>query len=283
MRHVGLIGLLMGGTVLLAGCEQPDTDVSRALDSVNVIDESNLNDIMLTVADPNEAVDYFLRTSRENPDRIDVQRGLAKSLIRAKRNEEAALAWEKVADHSEASNDDRVDYADSLIRTGKWDKAEDVLDTIPPTYETYSRYRLEAMIADSNQEWEKADAFYEIATGLTTRPAGVLNNWGFSKLTRGDYGDAERLFTEAITYDRELFTAKNNLVLARTAQANYTMPVVPMTKTEQAQLLHTAALAAIKQGETDIGRTLLQDAIDAHPQHFAPAVRALRALDTERT
>ena len=58
------------------------------------------------------------------------------------------------------------------------------------------------MIADSNQEWEKADAFYEIATGLTTRPAGVLNNWGFSKLTRGDYGDAERLFTEAITYDR---------------------------------------------------------------------------------
>ena len=220
MRHVGLIGCLMGGTVLLAGCEQPDTDVSRALDSVNVIDESNLNDIMLTVADPNEAVDYFLRTSRENPDRIDVQRGLAKSLIRAKRNEEAALAWEKVADHPEASNDDRVDYADSLIRTGKWDKAEDVLDTIPPTYETYSRYRLEAMIADSNQEWEKADAFYEIATGLTTRPAGVLNNWGFSKLTRGDYGDAERLFTEAITYDRELFTAKNNLVLARTAQAN---------------------------------------------------------------
>ena len=124
-----------------------------------------------------------------------MQRGLAKSLIRAKRNEEAALAWEKVADNPEASNDDKVDYADSLIRTGKWDKAEDVLDTIPPTYETYSRYRLEAMIADSNQEWDKDDAFYEIATGLTTRPAGVLNNWGFSKLTRGDYGDAERLFT----------------------------------------------------------------------------------------
>jgi len=279
MRHVGLIGLLMGGAVMLSGCDQPDTDVSRALDSVNVIDESNLNDIMLTVADPNEAVDYFLRTIRENPDRIDVRRGLAKSLIRAKRNEEAALAWEKVADHPDASNDDQIDFADSLIRTGKWDKAEDVLDTIPPTYETYSRYRLEAMIADSNQEWDKADAFYEIATGLTTRPAGVLNNWGFSKLTRGDYGDAERLFTEAITYDRELFTAKNNLVLARGAQRKYTLPVLPLTQIERAQLLHTLGLTAVRQGDVDIAKSLLRDAIETHPQHFDEAVRALTALE----
>lgn len=282
MRHFGLIGLL-AGAVVLSGCDRQDTDVSRALDSVNVIDESNLNDIMLTVADPNEAVTYFLRTAQENPDRIDVQRGLAKSLIRAKRHEEATLAWEKVVAHDEATNEDKVDYADSLIRTSDWDRAEAVLDSVPPTYETFPRYRLEAMIADSNEEWDKADAFYETAFGLTTRPAGVLNNWGFSKLTRGDFQGAERLFTEAITYDRDLFTAKNNLVLARTAQQNYTLPVIPMTKTEQAQLLHTAGLAAVKQGKTDIGRTLLQNAVDAHPQHFDPAVRALRALDTEQS
>ena len=41
----------------LAACEpQDDPDVEEALKSVNVIDETNLNELMLTVGDPNEAV-----------------------------------------------------------------------------------------------------------------------------------------------------------------------------------------------------------------------------------
>jgi Flp pilus assembly protein TadD len=57
------------------------------------------------------------------------------------------------------------------------------------------------MVADSNREWDRAESFYETAVGLTTRPAGVLNNWGFSRLTRGDHDGAEELFLEAISYD----------------------------------------------------------------------------------
>ena len=72
--------------------------------------------------------------------------------------------------------------AEALIRAGNWEKAEATLDTIPPTHETYRRYRLEAMVADANKEWQTADSFYETAVGLTTRPGGVLNNWGYSKL-----------------------------------------------------------------------------------------------------
>lgn len=176
---------------------------------------------------------------------------------------------------------DRIDYADALIRTSDWEEAEAQLDLIPPTMETYERYRLEAMIADSNREWARADSFYETAAGLTTRPASVLNNWGFSHLTRGDHSGAEELFLEAISYDPEPFTAKNNLVLARAAQGNYQLPLVRMTQIERAQLLHTAALAAIRQGQVDTGRTLLSEAIDTHPQHFDAAVRAMRALDQE--
>jgi Tfp pilus assembly protein PilF len=179
-----------------------------------------------------------------------------------------------------ATQDDRVGYADALIRAGQWDRAEQVLDGVPPTHETYRRYRLEAMIADSNKEWDKADHFYEIAVGLTTQPSGVLNNWGFSKLTRGAYGEAERLFGEALKYDPDLFTAKNNLVLARGAQRNYQMPLMDMDQVERAQLMHTLALSAVKQGDVAIGKSLLQDAIDTHPQHFEEAVRSLRALES---
>lgn len=281
MRHSGLITLCLFGTLGLSACERglSDEDVEQAIKDVNVIDESNLNDVMLTVADPNEAVTYFQRTIADNPDRIDLRRGLAASLVRARKPSMAAKAWEDVLAMPDATAEDRVEYADALIRANEWEKAEAELDKIPPTHETFKRYRLEAMIADSNKEWKKADSFYEIAVGLTTKPSGTLNNWGYSKLTRGDYVGAEQLFAEALTYDGGLFTAKNNLVLARAAQRKYDMPVVPMTQIERAQLLYTAALSAIKQGDINTGKSLLSDAIETHPQYFDAAVRSLEALE----
>jgi hypothetical protein len=52
-----------------------------------------------------------------------------------------------------------------------------------------------------------------------------------------------------------------------------------MTQIERAELLHTLALTAIKQGDVAVGKGLLQDAIDTHPQHFEAAVRSLAALE----
>lgn len=280
MRHPILLSVALLGSLTLSACSRSgEAQVERALQDVNVVDETNLNEVFLTVGDPEQAVSYFLRASTNDPGRIDLMRGLAKSLIRAKRNGDAARAWQAVVDHEESTTHDQVELADALIRTNNWDGAEVVLDAIPPTFETFKRYRLEAMVADSNQEWENADSFYETAVGLTTTPASVLNNWGFSKLTRGDYAEAERLFSDSLRNDRDLFTAKNNLVLARGAQRNYDLPVIPMTQIERAQLLHTLALTAIKQNDVTIGRGLLREAIDTHPQHFEAAVRSLRALE----
>lgn len=281
MRHRIFMTLCVAA-VGLSACEQPtgEAEVERALKDLNVIDESNLNDVMLTVGDPNEAVRYFASANANDPGRIDLQRGLAKSLVRAGRNADAVDAWQVVVTNPEATDADRVDLADAFVRNNRWDEAAATLNTIPPTYETFKRYRLEAMVADSRQQWEKADSFYQTAVGLTTRPATVYNNWGYSKLTRGEYGEAERLFFDALRFNSNMFTAKNNLVLARGAQRNYTLPVVPMTQTERAQLMHTMALAAIKQNDVSMGKSLLTDAISTHPQYFEEAARALEALET---
>ncbi len=282
MRRHGLISVIIFSALGVAACDQQglsDAEVERALKDVNVIDESNLNDVMLTVADPDEAVSYFEKTLAANPGRLDLMRGLAISLVRAGKPTAAAAAWANVLEHPQSNSEDRVEYADALIRSNQWDRAEAELDQVPPTHETFKRYRLEAMVADSNKEWNKADSFYEIAVGLTTKPSGTLNNWGYSHLTRGNFTEAERLFTEALTYDATMFTAKNNLVLARAAQRRYEMPVVQMTQVERAQLLHTAALSAIKQGDLNTGKSLLQEAIDTHPQFFDAAVRSLEALE----
>ena len=280
MRPQGLVAVCLLGTFALSACQKPgDAEVTRTLKDVNVIDESNLSDIMLTVGDPNEAVAYFARSAADNPERLDLKRGLAKSLVRAGRADEAAKVWAEVLAHPEATHDDRVDHAESLIRSNKWDEAQAPLNAVPLRHESFQRYGLEAMVADSKKDWKKADSFYEIAVGLTNRPAGVLNNWGFSKLTRGDSKGAEKLFAEALSYDPKMYTAKNNLVMARGAQRKYTLPVVDMTQTERAELLHTMALTAIKAGDVSVGKSLLQDAIETHPQHFDAAVQALRALD----
>lgn len=280
MRHPIFVSLCLAGAVALSGCAGTNGNaVDRKLADLNVVDETNLNEVMLTSADPEEAVSYFQRANASDPGRIDLMRGLAVSLVRAKRNTEAVPAWEKVVEHEEATEEDSVALADALIRANQWERAGEVLDAIPPTHETFRRYRLEAMIADTEKDWDKADSFYETAVGLTTQPAGVMNNWGFSKLTRGDYAGAERLFLEAIRQDDRLFTAKNNLVMARGAQGNYTLPVIPMTQVERAQLLHTLGLAAVKRGDTEIGKGLFRDALETHPQHFEAAARSLSALE----
>jgi len=279
MRHPIFL-TLFAAAVGLSACDQSgEAEVERAMQAINVVDETNLNDVMLTVGDPDEAVRYFTNANANDPGRIDLQRGLAKSLIRARRATDAITAWQTVVANEESNDTDRVDLADAFIRANQWDDAAATLNTIPPTYETFKRYRLEAMVADSRQQWDKADSFYETAVGLTTRPATVYNNWGFSKLTRGDYPAAERMFVDALRFNSNMFTAKNNLVLARGAQRNYTLPVVPMTQVERAQLMHTLALTAIKQNDVTIGKSLLNDAINTHPQYFEEAVRALEALD----
>lgn len=280
MRRLNFVALCLTGTVALTACQKsPDAEVQRALKDVNVIDESNLSDIMLTVGDPDEAVAYFARTSEQNPDRIDLKRGLGKSLVRAGRSVEAVGVWRQVVAHPEVQNEDRVSLADALIRANDWTGAEAELNKVPPTHETFERYRLEAMVADSKKNWKKADSFYEIAAGLTTKPAGVLNNWGFSKLSRGDAAGAEKLFVQALTYDPGMFTTKNNLVLARGAQRKYELPVVNMSQAERAELLYTLALAAIKQNDVSVGKQLLREAVETHPQHFEAAARSLAALE----
>jgi len=245
---------------------------------VNVVDESNLSEIMLTVADPNEAVNFFKGSLEKDPSRIDFQRGLATSLVRARRATEAVPVYKNLVENDAATHEDRIDFADALIRSNDWKTAEKELNKVPPTIETFKRYRLEALVADSKKQWKKADSFYETAAGLTTQPANVLNNWGYSKLSRGSHKEAEALFLEAISYDANLFTAKNNLVLARGAQGNYALPLIKISQEERAQLLYTLGLTAVKQGKTSIGRGLFEDAIETHPRHFEAAVRSLDAL-----
>lgn len=280
MRHPGVYVLCLLGMAALSACQHgvSRSQAAKAVAEAQAVDQNNLSDIMLTVADPTEAVTYFKNALAVTPNRVDLKRNLARSEARAGLYAEASGVLTEIIASPEGTNDDRLALADVLIRSNEWDKAAAMLNTVPPTVETFERYRLEALVADSKKDWKKADSFYSIAVGMTTKPQGVLNNWGFSKLTRGDGPGAEKLFIQALTYDPTMFTAKNNLVLARAAQHKYDMPVVQMTQEERAKLLYTAGLAAVKQGDTAQGKSLLHAAIDTSPVYFEEAARSLAAL-----
>ena len=274
--RAALPALLCGA---LAACSGGAPGVQRGPGALEVIDAAELDEVMLAVADPREAVAHFQRTHEARPQDAAVKRGLAASLMRAGRPEDAVPLWRALAADPGATAEDGVSLAEALIRTGDWEGARAALDAVPPTHETARRYKLEAMVADARRDWARADAFHEIAAELSPSPASVLNNWGYSKLSRGDPEGAERLFLRALEADPSLFTAKNNLALARGARGLYELPLVATTQTERAMLLHTLALSAIKAGDVATGRTLLREAVETHPQHFEAAARALATLD----
>lgn len=272
--------LALCGAISLAGCEAMNTKGNPTLEGgVNVIDATELNDIMLTAADPNEAVIYFREALRKNPKRFDFERGLAQSLVRARRYDEATPVYKKLVDNPKATSDDRISYADALLRAGDLESAQTELNQVPPTVETYKRYLLEAIVADNAKQWKKADSFYETARGLTTNPAPVMNNWGMSKLARGDNKKAEEFFKEAISLDPSMFSAKNNLVRSRGVRGNYQLPIMRMSETEEAELLHNLGIIATNNGDYDIARGLFDLAVETHPRHFKEAANNLAALD----
>jgi Flp pilus assembly protein TadD len=267
----------------LAGCDQlaQQTATEEPEAPVNVIDASNLNELMLTVADPQQAVTYFRNALSAEPNRLEFRRGYARSLQRADEHAEASLVYRQLIDDGLANTEDRIGYAESLARNNAWDEVEGQLAVLPDIPSSYRLNMLRAMSADQKADWASADRYYEAARRLTPRPARVLNNWGVSKMSRGDLVAAETALYEAVTYDTKLFSAKNNLVIARGLQGKFTLPVIPMTEEEKAQLLHNLALIALRQKKDDVGRGLLEEAVATHPRHFDAAVSKLNALNTK--
>ena len=277
-----LIAMGVSGCAMFETAEGPQErqeEEALALDDFDPIDDTNLSEFMMSGADPDEAVAYFRRATQERPGRIDLERGLATSLMRARQQSEGVSAWRRVVGMSGATSSDRVSYADAQIRTDDWEGAAATLAELPGGYESFERHRLEALLADSNENWDRADQHYEAAVEMSDEPSGVLNNWGYSKLTRGEPEEAERLFREALSADPGMFAAKNNLAMALGAQENYSLPMIEMTQEERARLTHTLALTALRQNDLSTAQRLLQDAIDTHPRHFDEAVRALRILE----
>lgn len=278
MRPARIVAALQAALVAaaLAACSSPNPESL----SGNIIDDARINDLLLSAGDPEEAVLYFESALAQEPDRADFRRGLALSLARAKRYPESARVFQELVALGQAEPADRVEYAQVAARLEKWDDVRAVVAELPAGLNTVRRHLVEAMLADHDQDWGAADAAYQRAETLATNPAGVLNNWGVSLMSRGDLDRARLTFERALSFDSRLFNAKNNLAIARGLQGDFTLPPIPMTETEKAFILNNLGLIASRGGENEIARGLFAAAIEAHPQHYAAAASRLQALES---
>lgn len=275
-RVLGLAPVLL----VLACANALDEKVSgEELGPTNVIDAANLNELMLTVSNPEDGVAYFQNASRQDPTRLDLKRGYALSLARARRHAEAARVFAELEGTPVADDTMRIEYAHTLARLQRWDEAEEQMILVSPQRDTARRHLIVAMLSDQRNEWDLSDQAYERARLLSTNPANVLNNWGVSQMSRGDYRQAQRTFEEAIAYNPGLFNAKNNLAVSRALQGDYRLPIVTVDEVERATLLHNIAVIALGRGDREQAKGLLTMAMEAHPRHYTIAAEKLAALE----
>jgi Flp pilus assembly protein TadD len=245
----------------------------------NIIDEANLNELMLTSSHPSDAVEYFEQSLAREPDRADFRRGLAISLTRDKRYNEAARVYQELITLGQEQPTDRLDYAFVAIRLDSWDDVKTLSQSFPDGLQTPRRYLIDAMVADQNNDWTAADTAYARAEKLSSRPAAILNNWGVSQMSRGDLTGATATFKRAVSFDSRLFGAKNNLAIVRGLQGEYDLPLVPLNDEERAILLNNLGIIAMRKGDEQVARGLFAAAVEAHPQHYASAADKLSALE----
>jgi len=278
MRTTLALGALAVFT--LAGCQEMKSDEERrAVDPINIIDEANLNDLMLTVGDPESSVSYFREAMARDPSRVDFKRGFAVSLSRAKRYHDAAVVFSELDKEVGLSDDDKVEYAFALTKLERWSDVDRVLNSVSPSYETARLYLLRGIQHDQNKDWVLADAAYGRAVELSAQPAIALNNWGVSQMSRGDLPGAIKTFEQVVYLDPTMFDAKNNLVIARGLAGDYRLPPVSVSETEKAILYHNLALIALRRGDTAVAKGLLASAMEVHPLFYPEAADKLKALE----
>lgn len=269
----------VASAAVLAGCAQSANNPAVDPLAKNVIDDAGLSNLLLTAGDPEQAVTYFAQASAEEPERADLRRGLAVSLARAGRYPESARVYQELDSLGQASPVDLLEYGFVAVRLQRWDDAEALEARLPGGLNSSRRHVFAGILADNRKDWEGADAAYNQAEVLTTNPARVLNNWGVSKMSRGAFEEAERLFERALSYDSRLFSAKNNLAIARGLQGNYQPPIVPMTDRERATILNNLGVIAMRRNEPQIAKGLFAAAVDTHPQHYQGAADKLASLE----
>jgi Flp pilus assembly protein TadD len=167
----------------------------------------------------------------------------------------------------------------ALLLTGRAEQAEPELEAAvaldPQSWRAWSAL---GRARDARRAWTEAGIAYERALTLVPNEAAVLNNFGMSKLSAGDYEGAAALFVRALEASPDLTTAETNLRLALALGGRYEEALAGVDARDRPDVLNNAGYAALLRGDYAQARTLFLQAIDASPDFYEPAWSNLQFL-----
>lgn len=148
---------------------------------------------------------------------------------------------------------------------------------------SWRAWNARGVLADLDRDWKDADSAYERAGQIAPNQAEVLNNEGWSRLLRGDWRGAVRLFEQGSALNPKSERMANNLELARAALAGE-LPGRRPGESDRAWAarLNDAGVAAQVMGDTRRAVAAFTQALEASGRWYARAANNLEGTGVHR-
>ncbi len=147
----------------------------------------------------------------------------------------------------------------------------------------FSRWRTHnalGVLNDLAGEYNRARVYYQTAIQVGPKSAIVYNNLGYSYYMDGRLLRAEEIFREALKIDPGYKPAIRNLSLLHARRGEYNEAVEVLRQVAQAsQAYNDIGYIALRNGDVEDARRLLQEAVRLSPQYYELANQNLKLID----
>lgn len=193
---------------------------------------------------------------------------------------QALVAYQRLVGSPDKQDRDCDKGAIAALEIGRIEDAKPLVDcAIAAAHPTWRAWNASGVLADFQHDWAKADESYSRAHQLAPNEARIVNNEGWSKLLRGDWGAAVPYLEEAVQLDSKSERISNNLELAKTAlAADLPQRQAGETDHEWAVRLNDAGVLAELLGDKKRAIAAFTQALDASPAWYDRASNNLEAL-----
>ena len=261
--------------------ETPDPVVQEAVPDETIVEAVERGHEALEQDRFESALTIFQQVLRSRPDHAQAKLGSAESYLGLGLYEEAVRAFREAGSDPEVGVAALQGKGIALLVMGESDSAYEALNAaVDERPDLWRAWNAIARYHDDRAEWDRADAAYDTsAAAAPSKSVGsVLNNWGVSKMARGDYSGAADLFERALVTDDSLDTARTNLRLSLAFQGRYAEAMSGVGQKEKPGMLNNIGFVAMMKGDHARAEAYFLRALESSPRFNEAASKNLELL-----
>ena len=136
-----------------------------------------------------------------------------------------------------------------------------------------------AVMADLEENYDKAGEYYRRALSLSPDDWQLMNNLGYSLYLSGDWTSAEYWYSQSLNRSPDYDLAIRNLALLKTRQKKYQGALTLLEKMMSPwEAVHDVAFMAMLANDLESAESMFEQAIDLSPSFYVEAWTNLQQL-----